>query len=145
MLFKKSESVIIAGCGRLSANIAGALSGKGYNVIIIDKDENAFRRLPENFSGYEITGDATDIDALEQVGIKGVSMFLALTESDNTNSLIAQIASRVFGIPKVFVRLNDPDKERVLEGFNIEVIYPFKLSISEFERLSHLSLSEVPK
>ncbi|MGL4606682.1 MAG: potassium channel family protein [Eubacteriaceae bacterium] len=145
MFFKKTESVIIAGCGRLSAKIAGELSSKGYNVTVVDKDENAFRKLPEHFSGYEIAGDATDIDALVQIGIKGASMFLALTENDNTNSLLSQIASRIFGVSKVFVRLNDPDKERILEGFNIEIIYPFKLSIGEFERLSHLSLSEVSK
>lgn len=143
MLFKKAKTVIIVGCGRLGANIAGSLSGQGYNITILDKDESAFRKLPEHFSGYELTGDGTDADTLLQIGIKDAYMLITLTESDNTNSLIAQIATRIFSVPKVFMRLSDPEKEKIVEGFNIDVIYPFKLSIGEFERLSNLKLNEV--
>ncbi len=145
MLFEKTETVIIVGCGRLGSNIAGSLSAQGFNVTILDLDEEVFRKLPDAFSGYELVGDGTDIDTLEQIGIREANILLALTESDNINSFIAQIASRIFNVPKVFVRFNDPEKEQIIKDFNINVIYPFRLSISEFERLSNLKVTEVVK
>lgn len=139
----KTKTIIIAGCGRLGAGISGALSRQGYNVIIIDQDEASFRKLPDGFSGHELSGDATDLDVLEKAGIKSAHMLLALTESDSVNSLIAQIASRIFHLPKVYMRLNEPEKEAMLKGFNIEVIEPFRLSLLEFERLSQLNITGV--
>lgn len=139
----KSKTIIIAGCSRLGAGIGGALSQQGYNITILDKNESSFRKLPDGFSGYELNGDATDPDILEKAGIKDAYMLLSLTESDSTNSLIAQIGSRIFNVPKVYMRLNEPEKEALLRGFNIEVIEPFKLSLLEFERLSQLNVSEV--
>ena len=134
-LIKKPKTVIVVGCGRLGASLAGSMSEQGYNVIIVDKDEDSVRKLPESFSGYEIIADATDIDVLERADILGAEMLVATTDSDNVNSLIAQIASRIYGVSKVFIRLNDTEKEKLIDGFNIEVIYPFKLSVGEFNRL----------
>lgn len=143
MILKKAESILIIGCGRLGACLAGSLSQQGYQVCIIDKDEDSFRKLPESFSGYELNGDATDIDVLVRAGISDVNMVAVTTENDNVNCLIAQVASRIYSVNKVYTRLNDTNKEKLLDGFNIEVIYPFKLAVEEFERLSSLSIGEV--
>ncbi len=142
MLFKKSKTVIVAGAGRLGANLAGALCTQGFQVTIIDKDSDSFRKLPENFSGFQITADATDTDVLERAGISTADMVIVATENDNTNSLIAQTASRIYNTPKVYMRLDDTEKEQLIDGFNIDVIYPFRLSFNEFERLSSLKIGE---
>ena len=62
---KKRRTALVIGCGRLGANLAGSLCDKGYDTIVIDKDETAFGQLPDNFSGYQITGDGTDKNLLE--------------------------------------------------------------------------------
>lgn len=142
MFGQNTRTVIIIGCGRLGASIAGALSQRGFNITVLDKNEEAFRKLPENFSGYQLSGDGTDIDCLKKIGTLNAYMVLVLTENDNTNSLIAQIVSRIFNVSKVYIRLSDPDKAKVIEGFNIEVIQPLRLSMLEFERLSHLKILE---
>lgn len=136
----ESNRVMIAGCGRLGANLAGSLSEHGYSVVVIDKDPHSFRKLPANFSGFEVEGDATDIDLLRESGIENVQIFLAATDSDNMNSMIAQIASRIFHTEKVYARLNDTDKEHLLDGYAIQTISPSRLSIHEFEKLSAIHL-----
>lgn len=143
MLFNKSKTVIVAGCGRLGASLAGALSSKGYNVVIVDKSSDSFRKLPESFSGYEVEGDATNADLLEKVGINKADILIAVTENDNTNSLIAQIACRIYNVGRVFMRINDYEKESLIDGFNIEIISPYKLCLHEFEKLSAINLEEV--
>ncbi len=60
-------------------------------------------------------------------------MFVACTGNDNINSLLAQIASRIFGVPNVYVRFEDTDKEKLIKGFNIKGVYPFKLTMGVFE------------
>ena len=140
MLFKKKQFVIIVGCGRLGATLAGDLSYKGYEISIIDKNKHAFDELPDNFSGYQINADGTDTGILENVGIKKATMLLAVTDNDNINSMVAQIAKRIYNVPNVYARFNHPELEEIIDDKNIKVIYPFKLSVDEFERLSSIDV-----
>lgn len=140
MNIDKSKNVIIAGCGRFGSSLAGALCEHGYQISVIDMDSNAFRRLSETFSGYEIVGDATNCDTLENAGIMNAEMLIASTDSDNMNSLIAQIASRIYNVGRVFIRLKDIEKAQLVDGYNIDIISPFRLCLSEFEALSSINL-----
>ncbi|MBS6954066.1 MAG: NAD-binding protein [Enterocloster asparagiformis] len=69
-MWNRKKTIIIAGCSRFGAGLAGELSENGGDVIIIDKDDDAFRKLPPNFSGFQIVGNVTDPDLLEDAGIK---------------------------------------------------------------------------
>lgn len=138
----KTQSALIAGCGRMGGTLAIALSKKGYDVTVIDPEPSAFRKLSPAFSGFQVTGDATDIDLLERAGIKTADLFMATADRDNINTMIGQIANIIYGIDKVFIRLYDPDKQKVLEGTTIQAIFPSMLSIREFEKLSNICILE---
>ncbi len=47
---------IVIGCGRLGVTLANTLSDKGGNVTIIDKNNDAFRKLSPSFGGLSLTG-----------------------------------------------------------------------------------------
>ncbi len=140
MWAKKNKTVIVVGCGRFGATLAGALSSSGYQTVIVDKNSDSFRKLPESFSGYQITGDGTGCETLESAGIKEANLMIAATNNDNTNSLIAQVACRIYHVGRVFMRLNDNEKAQLVDGFNIEVICPVNLCIQKFEALSSIRL-----
>lgn len=142
MFGKKSKSVLITGCGRLGGSIAGALSEQGYKVTVIDPDKESFRKLPPTFSGFQIVGDATDLDVLVNAGIKDTDILMATANRDNVNSMIAQIGSVIYGLKQIYLRLYDMDKQKLVEGLNIHPIFPAKLSIKEFERLSTIDIKE---
>ena len=133
MILNKRERVIIVGCGRLGGKLATMLSDKGYQVVIIDNRPEAFNKLPDTFGGFPIKADGIDLDTLNYADIEDAAVFIAATGNDNINSLLAQIASRIYGVPNVYVRFDDVEKERLIQGFNIEGIYPFKLSLKVFE------------
>ena len=42
---------IIAGCGLVGSRVATMLSRDGHNVSVIDKNPDAFNRLPPEFDG----------------------------------------------------------------------------------------------
>lgn len=138
----KRKDVIVLGCSRFGVKLAGSLSSLGYNLTIIDKDEMSFLKLPDNYSGYEVCADGTDANVLKENGIESVQMFIAVTESENANVLAAKIADEIFHVPEVYVRLTDIEKEALIDSENIKAIYPFKLSIDEFKRISSVQIEE---
>lgn len=138
-MWNRKKAIIIAGCSRFGAGLAGELSENGDDVIIIDKDDDAFRKLPPNFSGFQIVGNATDPDLLEDAGIENASVVVAATDDDNINCMLAQMARRIYDVGEVFARLNDTDKEHLIGGLNIKAIYPARLSIEKFKKLSSIA------
>ena len=56
MLFHKNKCIVIAGCGPLGAALAKSLYKKGHKVVVLDKDRESFRYLPEEFRGMRWKG-----------------------------------------------------------------------------------------
>lgn len=135
-MWNRRKTVIIAGCNRFGASLAGEVSEHGNNVIVVEKDGGAFRKLPANFSGFQIVGNVLDPDVLEEAGIWKASVVVAATNDDNVNCMLAQMARRIYDVEEVFVRLNDTDKEHLIGGLNIRAIYPARLSVEKFWELS---------
>ena len=101
-------NVVIIGCGRVGAFLAGLLDSSGDTVTIVDVDRGAFLHLSREFKGTTLLGDGTDLDVLRQAGAEQADTFLALTQGDNRNIMAAQIAAKIFGIKKVIAKVNDP-------------------------------------
>ena len=132
---KKPEGyTIIVGCGRLGANLANTLSDDGHNVLIMDKDGHSFRRLSPSYGGLSVVGNGTDYDALLEAQIKNASVVVAVTNNDNTNIMVAQIARDIFHVESVIARLYDPERECVYREFDIDTICPAVLSVKEVDK-----------
>jgi trk system potassium uptake protein TrkA len=99
---------MIVGSGRVGAGLAHRLAKSGHQVTILDTSTRAFDRLPPDFSGRAIRGNGIDEDVLRRAGIEGTDVFLALTEGDNRNVFMAQLARETFGVPRVIAKVNDP-------------------------------------
>ena len=132
---KGSGYTVIIGCGRLGASLANAISDKDASVMIVDRDERAFRKLGTAYGGLTLTGDATDIAVLRSAEIERADTVVSVTNDDNTNIMVAQIARNVYHIPNVICRLYDPEREIVYKEFGIDTICPTVLSTREIDRL----------
>jgi trk system potassium uptake protein TrkA len=126
---------IIVGCGRLGANLANTLSDSGESITIIDKDEDSFRKLAQSYAGMTQVGDGTDTAELIEANIKDATAVVAVTNNDNINIFVAQLAKEYFHVPDVIARLYDPDKELVYKEFGIDTISPALLSAKEIDRI----------
>lgn len=107
--------VLIVGCGRAGSALAKTLLADGHTVSVLDESAEAHRLLDvgmesnwEDAGGMFTVGTALEIDALKEAGIEGADAFVAGTNGDNTNLVIAQIAQKRFNVPKVVVRVLDP-------------------------------------
>ena len=126
---------IIIGCGRLGANLANALSDAQGNVLIMDINKDSFRKLSPSFGGLAVAMDATDLDALRDAGIDKADTVIVVTNNDNVNVMVAQLAREVFKVKDVIARLYDPERECVYQELGIETICPAVLSLKEIDKI----------
>lgn len=134
-LGKQEEYTIIIGCGRLGANLANVLSEKDGDVLVIDKSEDAFRKLSPSFGGLTLQGDALDFAVLKEANVKKADVVVVVTNNDNINIMIAQMVKNVFQIKRVIARLYDPERECVYREFGIDTICPAILSAKEIDNI----------
>lgn len=114
--------IVILGCGRVGSALALFMSREGHDVVIIDRDSSAFRRLPRAFKGRTVRGVGIDEEILRDAGIEAADAFVAVTNGDNTNIMAAQIAKVRFQVPRVVARLYDPVRASAYREMNIETL-----------------------
>lgn len=131
----KRNKIIVIGSGRLGANIASMLYRQGSDVVLIDKNKKAFNKLLNSFGGYEIVGDATDVDLLESVYVKQAKEVIIVTGNDNLNLYLAHICYYIYDVPSIYIRQEDDDKKELIKNTTIKAIYPFILSVNDFFKL----------
>ena len=114
--------VVVVGCGRVGSELAVTLESEGHTVAVIDKNRNAFRRLPERFTGRAVLGFGFDRDHLEQAGIREADALAAVTSGDNSNILTARIARENYEIPNVVARIYDPRRAVIYQRLGIPTV-----------------------
>ena len=112
--------VVVAGGGKVGANLARSLLEMGHEVTLVEERPQAFARLEQEFGPVVIRGDATEISVLERAGIaRPPELLLAATGDDEDNLVISQIAKEGYGVPKVIARVNDPRNQSHFELLGI--------------------------
>lgn len=114
--------IIIIGCGRVGAELAKLLSSEGHNVVVIDKNPQAFNRLGAGFNGVTLVGNGFDPELLKTAGIEKADAFCAVTNGDNTNIMSSQVAKKMFDVPKVVARVYDPQRADIYKTLGLDVI-----------------------
>ena len=116
--------VIIMGCGRVGAQLAGLLDADGHEVTLLDTDAYSFRRLAPTFGGTALIGNGIDEEAQKRAGIEEADVFVALTQGDNRNVMATQIAKHIFNVPRVICRIYDPLRQELYNTLGIETFSP---------------------
>ena len=114
--------VIIVGCGRVGSELAKLLSNEGHNVVVIDKAQSSFDRLGGTFNGLTLRGNGFDLQLLKNAGIEKADAFCAVTNGDNTNLISAQVAKKIFKVPKVLARVYDPQRAHIYAALGLDII-----------------------
>ena len=128
MVSDKGLYVIIIGCGRLGSYLANSLSHDGHSVVVIDLKHSALESLSVDYSGFRMEGDATEIDLLKQAKIDKADFFIATTGDDNVNLMVAQVAKKLFKVPRVMARVFQPKRVKTYLDLGIETVCPTSIA-----------------
>ena len=100
---------IVAGGGKVGANITRSLLAMGHEVTLVEQRRDRFEQLEAELGPVVLAGDATEIFVLERAGIaRPPDLVGAVTGDDEDNIVSAQIAQDGDQGPKVVARVNDP-------------------------------------
>jgi trk system potassium uptake protein TrkA len=117
-------NVVIMGCGRVGARVAGILHDQGNHVTIMDIRPASFARLPATFEGIRSVGNGMDGPALERAGIRAADAFIAVTQGDNRNYFASQMAKEIYRVPRVICRIYDPERSELFNEPGLETFSP---------------------
>lgn len=121
--------IIIVGCGKLGRSLAKGLSDDGNDICIIDRDADKLNALGTGFNGQRIKGIEFDSDKLLEAGIKQADSLIAAASDDNINITVSLIADKIFHVPQIIARVNEPEKYIIYNKLGISTINPIQFEM----------------
>jgi len=122
-------NALIIGCGRVGSTIALQLHREGWDVTVVDENEDALSRLGENWPGAFLVGHGMDSTLLREAGIEEADAVVVATDGDNTNIVIGQLAQKRFGVGCVVARILDPARAQFYAARGLRTVCPTKVAI----------------
>ncbi len=128
--------ILIVGAGRVGSSVAKRAIAEGHEVSVLDEDPLSHERLEdpnegswEDRGGRFTVGTGLETAALEAAGIDRAEVFVASTNGDNTNLVIAQIAQKRYEVGRVVARVLDPARAEWYSERGIEIVSPTQTAI----------------
>jgi trk system potassium uptake protein TrkA len=109
--------IVIVGAGEVGFHIASHLALENKDVVVIDTDPNAIRRVSENLDVQVVNGSGSSPMVLEEAGIHNAEIILAVTNSDEINLVACLVANMISPPTKKLARLRGADFDRYHENF----------------------------
>jgi trk system potassium uptake protein len=125
--------IIIAGCRKVGSNLALELSQENHDVVVIDSDPGHFTALGSGFNGVTIAGLPIDEDVLRSAGVEQADALAAVTDDDNMNIMVSQVARELFHVPHVITRVYDPQRETIMGKMGLTTICPTTLAVAKIK------------
>lgn len=122
--------VIIVGCGRVGSRVARQLDRSGWDVVVIDQEEESLNRLGDDWTGGFVVGHGMDTHILLEAGIEDADAMVVATNGDNTNLVIGQVAQKRFNVETVIVRVLDPARAELYATLGLRTVCPTSTAIS---------------
>jgi trk system potassium uptake protein TrkA len=136
--------VIIVGAGEVGYHIASRLSLEDKDVVVIDKDPAAIRRVADSLDVQTLIGSGSSPLVLEEAGIKEAEILLAVTDSDEANLVACLVSYILSPSTKKLARIRGADFDTFHETFRDQapfietVINPETEVVKTIERLMHV-------
>jgi trk system potassium uptake protein TrkA len=121
--------VMIIGCGRVGSVLANRLDEQGHQVVVLDRNQQAFRRLSEKFSGERVVGNGLVEEFVRPTLEKKTDILFAITDKDNINLMIAQRVKLNFQLGRVIAVVHDSILAGLYKELAVETVCPTDLVI----------------
>ncbi|GIO18223.1 ktr system potassium uptake protein C [Oceanobacillus oncorhynchi subsp. incaldanensis] len=119
---KKDFAVI--GLGRFGGSICKELSDKGMHVLAIDSDETKVNEY-KNIAYHAVGLDATDEDALKEIGITNFDHVIVAIGENIQASILAAVILTDLEIRRITVKAQNDYHEKILNRIGVHhVVHP---------------------
>ena len=111
--------IVIVGAGEVGFHIASRLAMENKEVVVIDYDPEALKRLSESIDVQTVSGSGSSPAILEEAGIREAEIILAVTDSDEVNLVACLMADTLSPTTKKLARLRGADFDRYHDTFKV--------------------------
>lgn len=128
--------IIIAGAGEVGTHLAKLLAKEHINITLMDEDSSRLKDLDANYDMMTREGSPTSIQDLEDIGVRDVDLFIAVTPSESVNITSCMIATNL-GAIKTLARIDNyeylmPKNKEFFQKLGVDyLIYPERLASKE--------------
>lgn len=132
--------IIIAGDGKMGANLTRQLSSEGYDLTIIDQNLKTLEGSQERYDVMVVHGNCASMEVLMQAGVKEADLLIAMAGEDEINLLCCMTAHGINSKIHTIARIRNPEygdqvyRMRDMFGLSLTV-NPEKQAAREIERL----------
>ncbi|MEA4974786.1 MAG: Trk system potassium transporter TrkA [Paludibacter sp.] len=128
--------IIIAGAGEVGTHLAKLLAKEHINITLMDQDPSKMKDLDANYDMMTREGSPTSIQDLQDIGVKDVDLFIAVTPYESVNITSCMIATNL-GAIKTLARIDNyeylmPKNKEFFQKLGVDyLIYPERLASKE--------------
>ena len=108
--------IIIVGAGEVGFHIASHLALENKDVVVLDKNPDAIRRVSDNLDVQVVIGSGSSPVVLEEAGIQDAEIILAVTNSDEINLVACLVADIISPSTKKLARIRNADFDNYHEN-----------------------------
>lgn len=112
--------IVIVGAGAVGSYLAERLAAAGKDVIVVESNPARAEELQASVDCLVVTANGASSQALEDAGLSGADLLIAVTSSDAVNILACQAATRI-GVRTRVARVEDPTLREDLEMHGVSV------------------------
>lgn len=130
--------VIIAGAGEVGTHLAKLLSEEDMEISLMDESRERLGLLEANYDMLTKVGSPTSIHDLQNIGVRGVDLFISVTPHETENITSCLIANQL-GAKRTLARIDNyeyllPENRKFFEEMGLNhLIYPEVLAANEIE------------
>lgn len=109
--------IVIVGAGEVGHHIASRMAVEKKDVVVIDKDPLAVRRIAETIDVQTLVGSGSNPSVLEEAGIKEAEILLAVTDSDEANLVACLVTNLLSPGTKKLARIRGAGFDQYYDTF----------------------------
>ena len=118
------KQVVVIGLGRFGSSLARTLSDQGNEVLGLDIDLKRVEFVAE-FATQAAQADATDEDALREMGVRDFDIGVVAIGGDIKSSILVTLLLKRLGVKTVISKAQDDLHGEILEKVGADrVVYP---------------------
>ncbi len=110
--------ILIVGGGLVGSTLAEKLAQTGHDVSVIDGDHARVAELSNTLDARVIAGNGATAAMLRRAGIEEADLVVASSNCDEVNMIVGLLASALFDVPRIIVRLRDPNHRETFALIN---------------------------
>lgn len=114
--------IIVVGCSATGYHLAKLLLVAQHEVIILEKSLSRCQLLRDELGSIVMHGDGTDLADLRRAGITRADTVVAVTNKDETNLIICQMAKHAYSVNRTVATIKDTKNHTVFRILGVDSV-----------------------